>query len=224
MAYDRIVISSGHGKHIRGASGVLDEVDEARKVVEQVAMDLRDRGTEVVTFHDDSSHDQSTNLNTIVNFHNNQSRELDVSVHFNAYVETTKLMGVECLYVSQQQLAAQVSGAIAGVTGLPNRGAKKRTDLFFLNQTSMPSILLETCFVDSTADANVYGNTFKKICAAVADVLGGALTEEARPPEPPPVEATAATVDIQIAITGNVRVTVNGEQVDVSGHGRAPVS
>ena len=29
MAYDRIVISSGHGKYVRGASGIIDEVDEA---------------------------------------------------------------------------------------------------------------------------------------------------------------------------------------------------
>jgi hypothetical protein len=29
----KICISSGHGKYIRGASGYLDEVDEARRVV-----------------------------------------------------------------------------------------------------------------------------------------------------------------------------------------------
>ena len=29
-----IIISSGHGKYIRGASGYLDEVDEARRVVD----------------------------------------------------------------------------------------------------------------------------------------------------------------------------------------------
>jgi hypothetical protein len=34
MSYGRVVISSGHGLHVRGASGVLDEVDEARRVVE----------------------------------------------------------------------------------------------------------------------------------------------------------------------------------------------
>jgi hypothetical protein len=29
-------MSSGHGKYVRGACGILDEVDEARKVVECV--------------------------------------------------------------------------------------------------------------------------------------------------------------------------------------------
>ena len=62
MAYDSIVISSGHGKYVRGASGILDEVDEARKVVERVGMELEARGLNVKIFHDDTSHDQSTNL------------------------------------------------------------------------------------------------------------------------------------------------------------------
>lgn len=63
MPYDRIVISSGHGKYVRGASGVLDEVDEARRVVEHVADELRARNVAVVTYHDDVSTSQNENLN-----------------------------------------------------------------------------------------------------------------------------------------------------------------
>jgi N-acetylmuramoyl-L-alanine amidase len=227
MPYKSIVISSGHAKHVQGAVGILNEVDEARRVTEQVATELRNRGVEVKTFHDDTSHDQSTNLSTIVAFHNKQKRELDVSVHFNAYIETDKGMGTECLYVSQQQLASQIASGIASASGLINRGAKKRTDLYFLNNTAEPAVLLEVCFVDSTLDANTYNMAFDRICDSIADVLGG--KEEGAPaPEPPtevaPPEAVAATVDIQIAITGNVQVTVNGEPVDVAGHGRAPTS
>ena len=44
----KIVISSGHGKYVRGASGYLDEVDEARRVVEKVADDLRAKGVTTV--------------------------------------------------------------------------------------------------------------------------------------------------------------------------------
>src|SRR6516225_7973926 len=101
----RIVISSGHGKHIRGASGILDEVNEARRVVERTADLLRNYDTEVVTFHDDVSTTQDENLHRIVDFHNSQQRDLDVSVHFNAYEPTTKPMGTEVLYVSQDVLA-----------------------------------------------------------------------------------------------------------------------
>jgi N-acetylmuramoyl-L-alanine amidase len=170
--YKSVVISSGHGKYVRGASGILDEVDEARMVVNEVASLLEDRGVKVKVFHDDVSKSQNENLNRIVDYHNAQERELDVSVHFNAYVETTGPMGTECLYVTQETLAAHIAAAIAEC-GFNNRGAKKRTDLFFLNQTTGPSILIEVCFVDSTADAEVYKAEFNAICDAVADILGG---------------------------------------------------
>ena len=181
MSYNRIVISSGHGKYVRGASGILDEVNEARKVVERVAEELRGRNVAVVTYHDDVSKTQSENLNRIVDYHNAQARDLDISVHFNAYVETDKPMGTEVLYVTQSGLAAKVSAAIADC-GFINRGPKKRTDLFFLNNTEMPAILIEVSFVDSVADAEIYGTQFGEICDAIAGVLGGE-DEEVEPPD-----------------------------------------
>jgi hypothetical protein len=176
MPYDRVVISSGHGLYVRGASGILDEVDEARLVVEQLVDDLKYRGVDGAVFHDDVSRSQNENLNRIVDFHNSQVRDLDISVHFNAYEQVSKPMGCEVLYLTQQALAAEVSKAIASV-GFINRGAKKRTDLFFLNNTAAPAILLEVCFVDSEADAALYQKQFALICEAIADVIGGDETE-----------------------------------------------
>src|SRR6516164_5020420 len=101
----RIVMSSGHGKYVRGACGPapwgLDEVDEARRVVESVAERMQAMGVDVVTFHDNHSTTQNQNLNTIVNFHNAQARDYDISIHFNAYQTCSKGMGTECLYISQ---------------------------------------------------------------------------------------------------------------------------
>jgi N-acetylmuramoyl-L-alanine amidase len=173
MPYDSIAISSGHGMLVGGASGVLDEVAEARRVVEAVSDKLAWRGVDVVTFHDDVSTTQSENLDRIVDWHNQQNRELDVSVHFNAYVETANPMGTEVLYVTQDALAGELSAAIADAGHLIDRGGKKRTDLAFLNGTEMPAVLIETCFVDSTADAALYEENFDVICEAVAQVLGG---------------------------------------------------
>src|SRR5207344_3168212 len=82
----RVVISSGHGLYVRGACGILDEVDEARRVANRVAEELQSRGADVMVFHDNMSKSQNENLNAIVNFHNAQERDLDVSVHFNAFV------------------------------------------------------------------------------------------------------------------------------------------
>lgn len=179
--FESVVISSGHGLKVRGASGVIDEVNEARRVVNDVAEKLRNRGVTVKTFHDDVSTTQSENLNRIVNYHNAQNRQLDVSVHFNAYVETTAPMGTEVLYVTQENLAlaTQMADAIAAC-GFTNRHAKQRTDLKFLNQTTGPAILIEVCFVDSEADADLYLADFEEVCEAIATVLGGVEARVAR--------------------------------------------
>jgi N-acetylmuramoyl-L-alanine amidase len=179
----KIVISSGHGKFVRGASGYLDEVDEARRVVNELADRLARAGVNVEVFHDDVSLSQSENLNRIVGFHNSEQRDLDVSVHFNAYETTGAPMGVEVLYVTQYELAGRISEAISTASGLKNRGPKKRDDLAFLNNTKEPAIIIETCFVDSTADAGLYEDHFQNICAAITAALSG---QEEIPPEPEP--------------------------------------
>jgi N-acetylmuramoyl-L-alanine amidase len=184
---------------VRGASGILDEVDEARRVVERVAEYLRTGGVTVYTFHDNTSTSQNQNLSTIVNWHNSKNRGLDVSVHFNAYEQTSAPMGTECLYVTQQQLASQVAGAISVAGGFINRGPKKRTDLAFLNGTDEPAILIETCFVDSSADAHLYQSHFDAVCHAIAETIGGIdLPDETEPPpeteQPPPEGAQTGTI------------------------------
>jgi peptidoglycan hydrolase-like protein with peptidoglycan-binding domain len=184
----RIIISSGHGKYIRGASGpppippYCDEVDEARKIVEQVATELRELNVDVLTFHDDTSHDQSTNLSTIVNYHNKQTRDIDCSIHLNCYDGSAH--GVEVLYVTQQELAARISAAIAAV-GFTNRGAKYRSDLKFLNATHEPSVLLEVLFCDHRGDCETYRARFTEVCRAIAESLAGRQVQPG--PEPPPI-------------------------------------
>jgi N-acetylmuramoyl-L-alanine amidase len=205
----KIVISSGHGKYVRGASGYLDEVNEARRVVEEVTKIWRTAGVGVDIFHDDTSHSQSENLNTIVAYHNSRQRDLDVSVHFNAYVETSSPMGTEVLYVTQSSLASKVSAAIASAATLPNRGGKKRTDLFFLNETEEPSILIETCFVDSSTDAEHYNDRFEQVCQAIASSISGVAAPPEQPGGQPPVEEKVVSVQIYAPPGVRVDVSVN---------------
>ena len=184
----RIVISSGHGLYVRGASSpMIDEVDEARRVTELLAKHLRMRGALVATFHDDTSVDQSTNLETIVDAHNSFDRDIDLSIHFNASEQTAEPMGCEVLWVTQEELAAQLSAAIAKV-GFKDRGAKYRDDLFVLNNCTAPTVLLEICFVDSEADAEIYYASINKICRNLAIALTDSelpiLPERPKPPRP----------------------------------------
>src|SRR4030095_323618 len=181
----KIAISSGHGKIIRGASGYIDEVDEARRVVAAVAEYLAAVDVDATVFNDDVSTTQDENLERIVDFHNSKTRDLDVSVHFNAYETTEEAMGCECLYLSQQALAGNVVEAICGASGLKRRGPKKRTDLYVLNNTDEAAILIEVCFVDSRADVDLYEAHFDDICAAICEAISGIAQGHApKPPEP----------------------------------------
>ncbi|WP_234447534.1 N-acetylmuramoyl-L-alanine amidase [Viridibacillus soli] len=114
-------------------------------------------------------------LYTIVDYHNGKKRELDVSVHLNASKKTDKPVGVECLYYDAKALSVKVSAAISEAPGLKDRGAKERKDLYFLNATSEPAILIEVCFVDSKADAKIYNDKFEEICQAIASVIANEL-------------------------------------------------
>lgn len=191
----KIVISSGHGLKIRGASDIIDEVNEARRVVDRVASYLAIAGVDVEAFHDDTSTTQDANLERIVDFHNGCTRELDVSIHFNAYQHTENPMGCEVLYLSQAALAGNVTDAICDISGLKNRGAKKRTDLAFLNNTDKPSILIETCFVDSKVDVDLYEMHFNAICSSIAEVISG-IDIETEEPEQPESELPAGWSDL----------------------------
>ena len=173
----KLVISSGHALYVRGAKGPepwgLDEVDEARAVVPEVAMRLRSNGHEVIEIHDDISRSQDANLQYLVNAHNSQGpHDVDVSVHFNCYIPTTGGRGVEVLYVNHgiEQVAERVSAEIAEAGGLINRGAHHRSDLYWLNGTYAPALLLEICFVDAQADVDAYEENFTAICQAIANV------------------------------------------------------
>jgi N-acetylmuramoyl-L-alanine amidase len=201
------VISSGHGQYIRGAAGPepwgLDEVDEARRVVGEVATMLKNVGVGVIVLHDNQSHSQSDNLDWIVDHHNALTRDLDVSVHFNCFDGSAH--GCEVLYVSQQALAKKVVDAICEASGLTNRGPKKRTDLKFLNATEEPAVLLEVAFVDNKSDADTYRANLSQICTAIAESLSG-VPQDALPPEPvlpPPVTETPAKPTVVITVTGN---------------------
>lgn len=181
----KVVISAGHGKYVSGAvgNGYTEHV-EAAKVVKRVVEIL---GKEAIAYYDKTSKTQRDNLNNIVNYHNKQSRLLDVSIHLNSGGGT----GSECLYYDAKSLSAKMSKAMADALGMQDRGAKIRQELYFLNATHKPAILLELCFIDSKSDMAAYKKNFEKLCQAIAKVIAaqvgikinsGSTTSKPKPP------------------------------------------
>ena len=207
MSYQNIVISSGHGLHVPGARDLIDEVTEARRVTDRVAEMLRGAGVNVDVFHDNTTRSPNSTVNTINAHHNAQTRDLDVSVHFNAVAGGTRDagIGVETLYrqgnTEMRELASHISKAIVEASGMILRrgdGTWARTDLGFLNRTNINrAVLLEVCFVNSRTDVRLYQENFEAICRGIAETLIGRAIAKPAPEEPtaqpdPPLPADPA--------------------------------
>lgn len=177
----KTVMSSGHGLYVAGAGYFIQEVEEARKVVNKTKeiADLIKAG-EVQVYHENSSKDKTTNVKNIVANHNNKTRELDVSVHFNSATFTNSKytnneVGIEVLYATDKGKphAVALAEKLSKATGLKNRGTKLRTGLYFLNNTNKPAVLIEVCFVNSKKDVEKYQAKFQDLCIALAEYLTG---------------------------------------------------
>lgn len=199
------VMSSGHSLNVRGASGIIDEVDEARKVVKQVVKYLKELGETVYEFHDDTAKTQAQNLETIVKYHNSKDRDGDYSVHFNAGGGE----GTEVLHYGDKtkKEAAALSKVIAESLGTKDRGPKERPGLRFLNGTKKPGLLLEICFVDSKEDVEKYHKNFDKMCRAIAEHIAGKKLKVEKPEVSKP---SASKPETKKEIT---RVKADGKQV-----------
>lgn len=215
MAYSQINISSGHSINCQGASGFVNEVTEARRVVDRIYEMCKAMGIEVYKYHDTSS-DSRQNLANIVDFHNRFRDGVDVSVHFNCYQTTNNPMGTEVCYYSQASLASSVSAAIAQASGLKNRGGKERKGLYVLRHTSKPAILIEICFLDSRADVDLYHRNFDAICAAIIKALTGREYKVApSTPSAPSQPQQAPSGTIYRVVAGSYANRANAEaQVD----------
>lgn len=204
MLYNQVVISSGHSINCQGMSDVINEVKEAIKVVNRVHDIVKASGKSCYKYHD-TAHSSSQNLANIVNFHNQYKDGIDVSIHFNACRHTDNAMGVEVCHYNQPTLASQLSLAISNASGLKNRGAKQRKELYFLRNTKKTAILIEVCFGDSTKDCQLYRANFEAICQAIAKTLTGAnATTTVTPPQPNTNATNNNTGSYLVKITADV--------------------
>ena len=91
----------------------------------------------------------------------NQIADLMVSIHMNAGAASAS--GTETLYAAHSndgngtltslQAAQAVQSRLPGALSTTNRGVKSRPDLLILNSTTVPAILIETCFLSNPGDA-----------------------------------------------------------------------
>lgn len=163
-------VHGGHNGIVQGANSqygkehLLD-----RQVKDALIAKLRSLGHTVYDCTDEVGSTQSANLRNIVAKCNAHKVDLDISLHLNAYNGSAN--GVEVCYYDQQALAAKVSKQLSDDIGWSNRGPKPRTDLYVLNETNAPAILIEMGFIDNAGDMAKWNTD--KIANSIVKALTG---------------------------------------------------
>ena len=153
----KIAVRGGHCPKVTGASALIDELTEDRKVKDSVIKYLRQLGHEVLDVTPpDSTSTSSADLAYGVDKANSWGAELFVSIHFNnAYSSYNGALGSEVCVYSNFDIAQRVVDGL-GSLGFKNRGQKARTGLYELKNTKMKSMIIEVCFVEATEDVSLY--------------------------------------------------------------------
>ena len=153
----KIAVRGGHCPKVTGASALLNELTEDRKVKDAAIKYLKQLGHEVLDVTPpDSTSTSSADLAYGVNKANDWGADLFVSIHFNkAYDSYNGALGTEVCIYSENEIAKRVVNALASL-GFKNRGQKIRTGLYELRNTKMKAMIVETCFVEATEDVALY--------------------------------------------------------------------
>jgi len=182
-------IHAGHSLICRGASGVLDEVTEDRKVKNTVVELLRTAGHTVYDCTDDSGRTAGENLSAIVAKCNTNTVDLDVSIHLNAGRGDTegdnRTGGVEVWGYNDdtKDVGTRICAEIAAALGITNRGFKTNQGYYVLKHTKAQAIIIECAFVDDKDDADRW-NAEKCAQAIVKGITGSIVAAATQTSQP----------------------------------------
>ncbi len=178
----KVTVHAGHnpsGKIACGASDLLDESTEARYITKKVIKLLRKNGIRAVNCTVNNGVCQNDVLYKICNKCNAVTdADLHISIHFNSGRNDKKgdgrTGGTEVLLTGnvadKGDIAKRICNQMAKL-GFTNRGVKTRTDLYFLNHTKAPALLVEVCFVDDKDDYMLYKADRMDVARAVAQAV-----------------------------------------------------
>ena len=198
-------VHGGHSLKCRGASGLLDEVNEDRKVKNKVIELLRANGHTVYDCTDDNGATQNANLIAIVNKCNSHSVDLDVSIHLNAGGGTGTEVYIYNSKSKAKDEATRIAEKISNTLGIRNRGVKTSTKLYVLRKTKSPALLVECCFVDNATD-KTHWNAEKCAKAIVEGILNKSVNEHVETPTPKPQSNTSNALGTYMITASDLKV------------------
>jgi hypothetical protein len=210
----KIFISAGHFTGDSGASSILGTTEAQEMIMTRdlIVQELESRGLEFVSVPD------TINLAPTISWINSRAVRGDVAleIHGNSVNNIPSANGTEAFFVNgngQRKLDAEklLAALITKVPGLRNRGAKpdntsQHPRLAFCRDVSIPSVLMELCFLTNSNDMNLLTTQRQKFAEGIVDGLQ-AWSGQRSNPEPPPF----ATIKIKIndAIESQTGILVN---------------
>lgn len=165
-------IRAGHTTASCGASGLINENVEARKV-KQALIKMLEGKVNIIDLQPTENTTYPAELMHGIDTANNSNLDLSISIHFNnAYEEYNGALGTEVeIYPNSscKATAARIMNNI-GALGFKVRGVQERIDLGELRLSSCPWIIVEVCFVEATKDIEVYKNAgVESVAKAIAE-------------------------------------------------------
>jgi len=160
----RVVLDPGHGGSDPGAVGCgLQEATVVLDIANRTATLLRNSGFTVDMTRSD---DRSVSLSARTSFANSRGADRFVSIHANANAGTpatgTETFAYTTPGATSLDLRDRVQEEMIAAWGLRNRGGKL-ANFHVLRETSMPSALSETAFINNcTTDARYLGDATRR--------------------------------------------------------------
>lgn len=154
----KICVRGGHTELCTGASALINELTEDRKVKDSVCKYLKQLGHTVLDVTPPVNYTSSSGVDLAygVNKANNFGADLFISIHFNkCYDSYNGALGTETCVYSKNEYGQRIVDSLAGL-GFKNRGQKVRTGLYELGHTNAIAVIVETCFVEATEDVALY--------------------------------------------------------------------
>ena len=168
-----VLVVAGHTLNPNKGCGAIGYINESteNRVLGKLIVEYINKTNHKAVYGEVNKSD--TYLADQVALANKGKYDLVIQVHFNANKTTLSTMGTETLYKSNKgkEYAGKVTNKLG--TLYKQRGAKLRTDLYWLNKTNAPAILIETCFVDSKADTDKYISNKNYTAKLIAEAVTG---------------------------------------------------
>lgn len=177
----RIFISAGHFSGDPGAPTAIgtSEAEEMITTRNLIVAELQSRG--LVQNQDFFSVPDSIDLSPTINWINARAVAGDVAIEIHGNAFNRRARGTECFFIDGNTARARdarlmLNALLKQVPALTDRGAKPDTQsapgrLAFCRQISVPSLLLELCFVDEPQDMNLLVRSRAKFAKGIANGL-----------------------------------------------------